>query len=161
MSDQPIKSKAARNGVLVAITAAVLAISAVLDEDAIKALIPLLALAIVWLYKFVFSIINKVREGKGLSPLPYADGKLPLTIALFVISVGLTLISAPPDLQPFPVCTEPASCMADIASWFAGLVTLSQGIIAAATLLYNLLLSDVLDQLNIKLVSKLVPAPLN
>lgn len=69
----------------------------------------------------------------------YNIGKAVKTVFLFVVSVALSLLFTPVDLPPFPGWDQ-------ITEYLGAIFVLVDTVLAAATVIYNLLLAEILKQ---------------
>ncbi len=80
-----------------------------------------------------------------------------LTAAVYLISGLLAFAFNAPAFPPFPVITDAAQAAPAILQWASDLLVLIGPIVAFATLIYNALLSRVMDGLTDKVAAALQP----
>ena len=91
------------------------------------------AVLIVWLF------------GIALAKFGYRPGKVGLTLVLFVVAIGLTLTFQPIVLPTFPTWAGDASIFVPLlVAYFIAFLQMAASVVAYATGVYNILLSQVL-----------------
>lgn len=81
----------------------------------------------------------------------YKPSRNTLTGVLFAVCLLLAVLFNPALLPPFVAPADPAQMSSYVVTWLAMLAGAATPLVGSATILYNILLKDVLDQL--------VPAP--
>lgn len=100
--------------------------------------IGLVASVIVWLLKAF-----KVTSGAGV-----------LTAGVYVVALVLAFVFAPVALPVAPVCSELVTCVPAGLNWAAALLAALSPFVGFATLVYNVLLKQVLDKYAAPLLPK-------
>ena len=93
------------------------------------------AVLIVWILNFVFEKFG------------FMLGKVPLTIFLFVLSIGAVAYWQPEMFPAWPLVVTVAS----VFEWIGALLLSAAPIVTMATGLYNMLLASILEKLNYQL----------
>lgn len=82
----------------------------------------------------------------GLKLAKVAEKPAWLTTLVYVVSLVLAFLFAPPAIPPFPACGDLAACVPAGLSWIGELLVPLSAVVGFATLLYNTLLKQVLDR---------------
>lgn len=119
-----------------AVVVALLASAAAWSQDNRATVITWTAVIFVW-------ALNMLFKWRGIQL-----GRRALTLILFVLAIGLALLFTPITLPILPVFSgDPAVYVSALIAFVSALVEIGGVIVAAATVLYNTLLKDVLEKL--------------
>ena len=102
---------------------------------------------------FVAVILAQIIKWAAAS-YGYKVGRRPVTVLLFVISLGLGFWWLAPQIPAFPVPTDDTGVYAgQITNWLAQLISLLGVLVGFAQTIYNLILQKVFDKIGDSLAS--------